>query len=148
MRLRPARPADFAALARIVATSYRENFGSILSPAALALRDQAHFERRFAGEPVPPVLAEDGNGTPLGLHLVREGELRMLFVDAAARSRGAGAALLADAEARGATRLECFRDNQAARAFYEKRGWRLARGYEREFAGDVHAFVEYVKASR
>lgn len=147
MRLRPARPADFPALARIVATAYRESFGSILSSAALALREPAHFERRFAAEPVPPVLAEHDDGTPLGFHLVRESELRMLFVDAAARSRGAGAALLADAEARGAVRLESFRDNEAARTFYGKRGWRLAREYEREFAGEIYAFVEYVKES-
>ena len=59
MRLRPATPADFPALAEIVATGYRDAFGTILSQAALAERTAAHFARRFASETVPPVLAED-----------------------------------------------------------------------------------------
>ncbi|MCM0020906.1 MAG: GNAT family N-acetyltransferase [Tagaea sp.] len=148
MKIRPARAADFAVLAAIAETVYRRSFDGIMSPAALAGRTRGHFERRFAGEPVAPVLAEDGDGKALGFHLTQDGKLAMLFVDPAAQARGIGAALLADAEARGAVRLDCFRDNAPARAFYEKRGWTLARGYEREFAGDNHAFVEYVKASR
>jgi len=145
MRLRPATPADFPALAEIVATGYRDAFGTILSQAALAERTAAHFARRFASETVPPVLAEDEKGPPLGFHLTYGGTLHMLFVDTQVQSRGAGAALLADAERRGAVRLECFRDNRAARQFYEKRGWVHARDYTREFVGDVYAFVEYVK---
>jgi putative acetyltransferase len=148
VKIRPARAADFAALAAIAETAYRQSFDGIMSPDALAQRGRAHFERRFAGEPVPPVLAEDAAGNPLGFHLTLDGKLVMLFVDPAAQARGAGGALLADAEARGAIRLECFRDNVPARAFYEKHGWALARGYRREFAGEDHAFVEYVKAFR
>lgn len=145
MRLRPATPADFPALAEIVATGYRDAFGTILSQAALAERTAAHFAQRFASETVPPVLAEDEKGPPLGFHLTYGGTLHMLFVDTQVQSRGAGAALLADAERRGAVRLECFRDNRAARQFYEKRGWVHSRDYTREFIGDVYAFVEYVK---
>lgn len=145
MRLRPATPADFPVLAEIVATGYRDAFGTILSQTALAERTAAHFARRFASETVPPVLAEDETGRPIGFHLTHGGTLHMLFVDTQLQSRGAGAALLADAERRGAVRLECFRDNRAARAFYEKRGWVHARDYTREFVGDVYAFVEYVK---
>jgi GNAT superfamily N-acetyltransferase len=148
VKIRPARAADFVPLAAIAETAYRQSFGTIMSPAALAERKRGHFERRFANEPVPPVLAEDAAGNPLGFHLTLNGKLVMLFVDPAAQARGAGGALLADAEIRGAVRLECFRDNAPARAFYEKRGWTLARGYEREFVGQIHAFVEYVKASR
>ncbi len=55
------------------------------------------------------------------------------------------AALLAECEARGARSLECFRDNTKARAFYEAHGWRLARSYARDFAGDTHHFVFYEK---
>ncbi len=145
MRLRPATPADFPALAEIVAKGYRDAFGAILSQAALAERTEAHFMRRFAAETVPPVLAEDETGRPIGFHLTHGGTLHMLFVDTEVQSRGAGAALLADAERCGAVRLECFRDNRAAREFYEKRGWVRARDYTREFVGDVYAFVEYVR---
>ncbi len=145
MKIRPATAADFDALAEIVAKGYRDAFGTILSPAALAERKAAHFARRFAAESVSPVLAEDETGRPIGLHLTHGGTLHMLFVDTALQARGAGAALLADAEARGAVRLECFRDNIAARNFYEKRGWVHARDYTREFVGDTYAFVEYLK---
>ena len=69
----------------------------------------------------------------------------MMFVDPAAHRTGAGRALLAEAEARGARSLECFRDNLAARHFYEAHGWRLARGYARDFAGRPRAFVRCEK---
>ncbi len=145
MKIRPATAADFATLAEIVAAGYCDAFGAILSQAALAERTEAHFMRRFAAETTPPVLAEDETGRPIGFHLTHGGTLHMLFVDAAVHARGAGTVLLADAERRGAVRLECFRNNAAARAFYEKRGWVHSRDYTREFIGDVYAFVEYVK---
>lgn len=145
MKIRQATAADFPALAEIVAKGYRDAFGAILSQAALAERTAAHFARRFAAETTPPVLVEDETGRPIGFHLTHGGTLHMLFVDTSVQVRGAGTLLLADAEARGAVRLECFRDNAPARAFYEKRGWVHARDYTREFVGDVYAFVEYVK---
>lgn len=145
MKIRKAVPADFAAIAEIAAAGYRHAFGTILSQAALAERSAVHFARRFAAEATPPVLAEDEKGRQIGFHLTHGGTLHMLFVDTDVQARGAGAVLLADAEARGAVRLECFRDNTAARLFYEKRGWIHARDYTREFVGDVYAFVEYVK---
>ena len=145
MKIHQATPADFPALAAIAAAGYRDAFGAILSQAALAERTEAHFARRFAAEAVPPVLAEDEASRPIGFHLTHGGTLHMLFVDTEVQARGAGTVLLADAEMRGAVRLECFRDNTPARAFYEKRGWVHSRDYEREFIGDVYAFVEYVK---
>ncbi|MBL8655249.1 MAG: GNAT family N-acetyltransferase [Alphaproteobacteria bacterium] len=145
MKIRPATAADFAAIAGIAERAYRQGFGKIMTPTGLALRDAAHFAERFARESIPPILAETDDGTTLGFHLTQDGTLRMLFVDPGVQSQGAGGALLADAEARGAECLECFRDNKAARAFYEKRGWVHSRDYDREFIGDVYAFVEYVK---
>jgi GNAT superfamily N-acetyltransferase len=145
VRIRIATPADFAAIGAIAERAYRQGFDSIMTPAGLAQRGARHFAERFSGEPMPPVVAQADDGTALGFHLTQDGTLRMLFVDPGVQSRGTGAALLADAEARGAVRLECFRDNAAARAFYEKRGWVFARDYTREFIGDIYAFVEYVK---
>jgi len=145
VKIRPATAADLAALAGIAERAYRQGFGTIMTKAGLAQRDAAHFAERFAREPIPPILAEADDGTKLGFHLTQDGTLRMLFVDPGVQSQGAGGALLADAEARGAVRLECFRENKAAREFYEKRGWVHSRDYEREFIGDVYAFVEYVK---
>ncbi len=71
----------------------------------------------------------------------------MMFVTPAAHRTGAGQALLADCESRGAHSLECFRDNTKARAFYESHAWKLTREYTRDFAGQPRAFVFYEKAA-
>lgn len=148
MILRAARPADFPALAAIAEAAYRQAFAAILAPETLACFDRPFFAARFALERRVPVLATDDSGGTLGFHLVGDGHIHMLFVDPARQARGTGRALLADAEARGAVSLESFRDNHAARGFYEKHGWALAREYMRPFGGRDCAFVAYVKASR
>ncbi len=144
MRIRPAREADVAALARIAAESYRAAFREILGDEGLALRDVAFFEERF-GREWPLLMLAEGDNTILGFHQVSDGLLHMLFLDPHRRGQGVGAALLADAEARGAVELECFRDNGPARRFYERHGWQLDSASEREFAGAVRAFVTYRK---
>jgi putative acetyltransferase len=70
----------------------------------------------------------------------------MLFMDPDAGGKGGGAMLLEKAEALGAKSLECFRDNEGARRFYERHGWRVERDYNREFLGKSRSFVLYVKA--
>lgn len=148
MILRAATPADFPALAAIAEAAYRQAFAAILTPETLACFDRPFFAARFALERRVPVVATDGDGTALGFHLLGDGHIHMLFVDPARQAVGVGRTLLADAERRGATSLESFRDNYAARGFYEKHGWTLAREYVRPFGGRDLAFVAYVKASR
>ena len=68
------------------------------------------------------------------------GELRALYSDPPAQGAGVGRALLAAAEddlrARGFRRAELwvFALNEHGRAFYERRGWLLVPGSEREHA--------------
>jgi putative acetyltransferase len=145
LTVRPARSEDVAALAAVAEVSYASGFAGILEPEVLASRDAATFAARFAESLDRLVLAEDGHGRALGFALVTAGHLDMLFVDPAAQSGGVGSRLLAHVEAQGARTLECFRDNTAARRFYERHGWRLERSYEREFAGRTRAFVAYAK---
>ena len=83
--------------------------------------------------------------TPVGFLLMTDGHIDMLFMEPAASGRGGGAVLLREAETLGAKSLECFRDNHAARRFYERHGWRVEREYEREFAGRSRSFVLYEK---
>ncbi len=144
MRIRPATAADAAALARVAAASYRVAFLPILGEGGLAQREEPFFLARFEAE-WPVLRLADTGGSILGFHQVREGRLDMLFLAPDAMGQGLGAKLLADAEARGAVELECFRDNAPARRFYERHGWRLDRSLEREFAGAVRAFVIYRK---
>ena len=145
LTVRPARSEDVAALATVAVASYASGFAGILEPEVLASRDAATFAARFRDSLDRLVLAEDGDGRALGFALVTAGHLDMLFVDPASQASGVGSRLLAYVEERGARTLECFRDNTAARRFYERHGWRLERSYEREFAGRMRAFVAYVK---
>jgi glucosamine--fructose-6-phosphate aminotransferase (isomerizing) len=145
MNLRRAMPADVPALADVAAAAYAQAFAGILEPEALASRDAPFFQAHFSERVERLFLAEE-SGRVIGYTLVTDGHLDQMFIAPQAQGKGAGAALLEQAEAAGARSLECFRDNQRARAFYESRGWRLARAYEREFIGRHRAFVFYEKA--
>lgn len=146
MRIRPAAPRDVPALACVAAASYRAAFLTIIGEEGLSQRDEAFFLRRFEVE-WPSVHVLDGeNGAILGFAQLRSGAIDMLFLDPSAIGSGLGGLLLRDAEARGAVRLECFRDNHAARRFYERHGWRLAGEDVRDFAGAPRAFVNYGRA--
>ena len=126
--LRPARPDDLPALLalearfpgdRLSARQFRHHLGN---PSA-ALR----------------VLVENGRLAGYALVLLRRGARRArlysIAVDAAHRGRGCGEILLRDAEkiarreGRIALRLEVRDDNRAARALYEKAGYRRIGGY-------------------
>jgi len=144
VKLRPALPTDTPAIAHIAADSYRIDFAEILEPAALAQRGLAFFQF-YLGEKIDGITVAMANEKVLGFSLVTDRHLDMLFVARSAKSKGVGSTLLDYGEAHGITTLECFRDNRPARAFYERRGWRLARSYERDFIGRARAFVFYQK---
>lgn len=144
MIVRRVRKSDIPALAAIAEASYRAAFAGILERRALRLRDAAFFAARFATCWRRMRLATH-RGIPIAFSLTTRRHLDMLFVTPAHAGRGAGRALLREAEARGTRTLECFRDNHAARRFYERAGWTLARSYERDFVGRPRAFVFYEK---
>ena len=142
MIVRLAGARDVAAAAAVASASYRAGFAAILPAQALARRDSASFVPRFTAA-LGRLLIAEAQGRVVGFALATGGHLDMLFVDPAAQGSGAGRALLGAAQARGAVSLECFRENHAARAFYERGGWHLVRGYARRFEGEVHGFVYY-----
>jgi putative acetyltransferase len=142
--IRGALPSDIFAMAEVTAASYAAGFADILGAEALAKRDAAFFRDRFR-DAWPHMRVAEERGRLLGVTLVTDRHLDMLFVDPEVIGAGVGAALLADVEAHGAATLECFRDNHGARRFYERHGWRLADEYEREFIGCQRAFVAYGK---
>jgi putative acetyltransferase len=142
--VRPAEPADVPALAGIAQSSYSSAFADILEAEVIDDHDISFFIARFA-HAWRRVLVALSDGTPAGFLLMTDQHIDMLFMDPAASGRGGGAALLKEAEQRGARTLECFRDNHAARRFYERYGWRVEREYDREFAGKSRSFVFYVK---
>jgi ribosomal-protein-alanine N-acetyltransferase len=92
-------------------------------------------------------LCEAPEGFALGRTAADEAELLTIAVAPEARRRGIGAALLAAFEAEAAARgaagayLEVAADNAAARALYDRSGWRqagLRRGY---YGGGVDAVI-------
>jgi putative acetyltransferase len=142
--VRSAGAQDIPALAAIAERSYRAAFADILEQDVLAGRDAAFFAERFAAS-WQRMLVAVVEGGPVGFLLMTDGHIDMLFMDSDAGRQGGGALLLQEAEAHGARSLECFRDNHGARRFYERHGWRVAREYEREFAGRTRSFVFYVR---
>ena len=144
MIVRPATPADIAALADIAVAAYRLAFLGIIGDNGLTMFTCAYFSERFARECSAITVAEQDRAI-LGFVEVRDGTLDMLFIAPSRVRSGVGRLLLADAERRGAVRLECFRDNAGARSFYERHGWSAARSYSRQYAGAEHAFVAYEK---
>jgi len=144
VRVRTAEAADIPALAAVAERSYRAAFHGILEDDVLTARDAAFFAARFASE-WPRMLVAVSGETLVGFLLMTDGHIDMLFVDPDANGQGVGAALLREAEELGASTLECFRDNQGARRFYERHGWRVAKAYDREFAGKSRSFVFYRK---
>ncbi len=142
MRLRDAVAADVAATAEVAAASYRAAFAAILDPEVLARYDPAFFAARFAASLDRLRLAER-DGRIIGFCLVTEAHIDMIFVAPDALGTGAGRALLADAQAHGASSLECFAANAPARHFYDRQGWRVTQAYTRFFAGRDRSFVRY-----
>lgn len=144
MIVRAATIEDVPLLAGIAARAYRWTFGPIVSKAVLDQRGPAFFRRRFR-DALPSLAVAVDADRPVGFVLVTLPNVDMLFVDPPRIGSGAGHKLLAHAESIGARTLECFRDNHAARAFYERQGWRMTRHYERDFVGERHVFVWFEK---
>jgi putative acetyltransferase len=141
------RDADSDEIERLVAitlANYREVFEPLLPHCDWATLGELFAHAGFTPEVLPQlrVIAKAGE-PPLGYSKVTDGHIDRFFIDRAGQSRGAGAALLADAAARGARSLECFALNAGARRFYERHGWRKASAYRRAFAGAECEFVRY-----
>jgi putative acetyltransferase len=145
VKVRTATPDDVPSLAAIAQQSYSAAFADILEDDVLKGRDLAYFMVRFA-DAWPRMLVSTAQNRLTGFLLMTDGHIDMLFMDPAASGQGGGAQLLREAEVKGARTLECFRDNHGARRFYERHGWRIAREYERDFAGKNRGFVFYEKS--
>ena len=140
MIIRPAAAADIDDMAAVAAAAYRSGFAHILEAEVLAARDAAYFAQSFSVA-LPALRVAVQAGRIVAFAKVTAQHLDMLFTAPEAQGSGIGAALLASVEADGVTTLECFRDNHAARRFYQRHGWQLLREYSRDFLGKTRDFV-------
>jgi ribosomal protein S18 acetylase RimI-like enzyme len=123
--IRPMHPADAPLLAAIYSASRRAAMPwlpDLHSPA-----EEAEYLATIAF-PAARLWVAEADGAPAGF-LAREGEWIMhLYLHPDRRRQGFGSALLAAARADDPPllKLYAFQRNHAARAFYEKHGFRLA----------------------
>jgi GNAT superfamily N-acetyltransferase len=132
--LRVAAPDDVVRVADVWQAAWHDGHRGRVPDALVEARDSEYFRAR-AGELVDHVsLAVDGDEL-LGVLIVKDDELMQIMVSAAARGRGVGGLLLAEAERRVATAgheeiwLAVVPGNASARHFYESHGW-VDRGQE------------------
>jgi GNAT superfamily N-acetyltransferase len=132
--IRPATPADAAAIADVQARAWQRAFADIIDPDATPVPEET--APRFAD-----VIAADGGvlvwdqaGRVVGFAALDGNELVGLYVDPPAQGAGVGSALLAAAVAalRAAGHAEAFlwtfEANGLARALYERDGWERVPG--------------------
>lgn len=145
MRVRPATPEDWQAMARLVAACFEEyqafaHRGWIPPSAEQELR---HLDERLRGAGAWARVATDDRGdvrAHLALHDAPDepGVLHLMHLFLAPEARGTGLAkrLLDDAVAHAAAvgaaqlRLNTPEGQARARAFYLREGWEEARRYE------------------
>ena len=159
--IRPARPADAAAIALVGAATFLESYAGVIDGGAL-MRHCAHkqTEAVYAAALADPAqalwIAEAAPGAaPVGyLHLAppdlpvetRPGdlEIKRIYVLNPLQRSGLGARLLeacdAEARSRGATRvlLGVYKENAKALAFYERTGFSVCGERAFDVGGTVY----------
>jgi GNAT superfamily N-acetyltransferase len=135
VRLRPARPADAAAVAVIWEQGWRDGHLGNVPDELDAVRTPESFRTRAADRVGDTTVALAGDDVA-GFFMIEGDEVEQVYVDAAHRGTGVAAALLAGAEraVAGAGHdvawLAVVAGNARARRFYEKCGWRDAGPYD------------------
>ena len=131
---RRAHLEDTTRVAEVWRAAWHDGHRGHVPDALVEARDPRYFETR-ARELVDQVtVAVDGDEL-LGVLIVTDDELQQLMVSAAARGRGIGGLLLAEAERQVAAAghdqiwLAVVPGNTAARRFYKSHGW-VDRGEE------------------
>jgi len=126
--VRNTKLSEIGQLARIWYDGWHEAHAQIVPAELVRLRTLQSFTERLRAA-LTNVWVTGSADAPVGFYILRGAELYQLFVSIHARSSGAAAKLIADAEARlgksGVRRawLACAIGNDRAARFYEKHGW-------------------------
>jgi ribosomal protein S18 acetylase RimI-like enzyme len=126
--LRPATPADSAAVAQIWYDGWRDGHLGHVPDALTAIRTEESFGTR-AAQRVGDTVVATVDGTVAGFVMVVDDEVEQVYVAKESRGSGVAATLLTEAErlvaANGHERawLAVAPGNSRARRFYERNGW-------------------------
>jgi putative acetyltransferase len=111
-----------------IAALFRRSYGTLtfLPTLHTPAEDRAHFGRVVEER---EVWVYEGDGVVLGFAALTDGTLTDIYVEPDRRRSGIGSALLEHAKRRRPRGFELwvFQRNEAARRFYEGRGFRLVR---------------------
>lgn len=160
--IRRAAADDAPAIAEVHVASWRSAYRGMMSESfleELSIQERAEGWRSTIEDPASVVLVAERAGVVAGFvgglaPATEDAEIDSLHVDPAAVGAGTGAALLHAAEAalaeRGSTRarLWVIEDNERARSFYEREGWRFNGVTERLSACDGALNARYVRDLR
>ena len=119
--IRPATPTDAAEVGRVfVAARDEMTYLPRIDEEHRALLGGWFIERG-------PIFVADENALLVGFSGIKDGELTHLYVDPAAQGRGVGSTLVEHAkeQSEGRLFLWVFQQNEGARRFYERHGFRL-----------------------
>ena len=132
--LRPASTADADTVAEVWQGAWHDGHRGHAPDALIEARDATYFRQR-ARALVDHITVAEEEDQLLGVVIVKDDELQQLMVTAAARGRGVGGLLIAEAERQVAAAghpeiwLAVVPGNGSARRFYEGQGW-VDRGEE------------------
>jgi ribosomal protein S18 acetylase RimI-like enzyme len=163
--VRPARPSDAPAIARVHVATWRAAYRGIVPQTFLDAMDEAKRADRWSGilrgaesatlvaETLRGVVGFVSVGPARGWSGPETGEVWALYVEPERQRRGVGAALwragmeeLARQGRRG-TMLWVLARNASGRAFYEKMGGRVAASKTEDVGGALLDEVAYVFAA-
>lgn len=127
--IRPAVPADMAAVADLWHEGWHDGHAGHVPDGLTAARTPAAFRERTPPRVADTTVAVAEDGSVMGFVMVVGDEVEQVFVARAGRGTGLAATLLAEAERRVADSgrevawLAVVVGNSRARRFYEKQGW-------------------------
>lgn len=134
VELRPATPADAAAVAAIWHQGWRDGHLGNVPDALAAHRTPESFEARTAAH-LPDTTVALVGGEVAGFIMVGNDEAEQVYVASAHRGSGLATTLLAEAERQIAAAgfpvawLAVVPGNARARRFYERQGWHDTGGF-------------------
>ena len=149
MIIRALQPAEQEAVARLFHAVWHETQGPLQDPRVAAFRNLEFFAGRVRERAPRTLVAHEGNQLA-GFACWSGSRFNSLFVGREFRRHGTGAALLAAAEAEMEKsaphpfNLTCICGNEAARRFYERHGWHVAR--EEQLSTDIGGGTADVQA--